>query len=272
MPLGNVTSEAAAVKRALNGGGTLLVVGGRSTNFDDQLRQHPRVTFWDSTDPKSDARRDPPDNTKVIICTRFIGHHTFHKLQRYAEKKRILMMPGLGGTGEIKEVIQMALATADPTPPPPPPPTSTIVTTPKMFAEPRADPTPTTPQRRGTLKDFIAQHANFSAPSAPEEARRLRVLADAAGVSSTPASMIQAFYLLRREHSGLPSTVKTTPAKPVVTAPAPVVSHVESALRLIDDVGTGLALLREAVLKVQQDEAQMQATMTALRGFLNGGQ
>lgn len=276
MPIGNIASEAAAVKRALNGGGTLLLVGGRSTNFDDTIRQHPRITVWDSTDPATD-RKEPPDNTKVIFCTRFIRHTMFHKLQRFAAKRHILMMPGFGGTGEIKEVVHMALAATPPVATqtaPPFIPTSTIVNPPTMFSEPSADADADTaaPQRKGAVKAFVALHANLSAVPTIDEARRLLALAEADGISTTVATIGQTLYLLRRERDGLPSVVKTTPTPPTKKAPAvaaPPPSNVTEALRLIDETMTGLVLVREAVIKVQADESQMQATMTALRGFLS---
>lgn len=273
MPLDNIASEAAAVKRALNGGGTLLLVGGRSTNFDDTIRQHPRITVWDSTDPATD-RKDPPDNTKVIFCTRFIRHTMFHKLQRFAQKRHILMMPGFGGTGEIKEVVNMALAVT-PTAPPTAPPllTSTIVNPSTMFPDPSADTDVDAgaPQRKGAVKAFVAQHANLDAVPTIDEARRLLALAETEGISTTVASLSQILYLLRRERDGLPSVVKAPPptTKKASAIVGPPASNVTEALRLIDETMTGLVLVREAVIKVQADESHMQATMTALRGFLS---
>lgn len=276
MPLANVASEAAAVKRALNGGGTLLVVGGRSTNFDETVRTHPRVVIWDSTDPKTEGR-EPADNTKVIICTRFIRHAQFSKLQRFATKRHILMMPGLGGTGEIKDVIHMALDVATATPAAPPLTTSTIHQPSKLFTESSAEPDVDAHGKikRGELKAFVAAHGDLDASPA-KEARRLLPVAVKAGLLSTEGAITQTLYLLRRERAGLSSYKgggshhPTTKAAATAPAVAPA-SNVGEALRLIDDVSTGLSLLREAVLKVQQDEAQMQATMTALRGFLNPG-
>lgn len=283
MPLANVVSEAAAVKRALNGGGTLLVVGGRSTNFDDWTRQHPRVTIWDVTDPAND-RKSPADNTKVIICTRWLGHSTFKKLQNFATKKHILMMPGLSGTGEIKEVIRMALDTATPTPTPTAPPmlTSTIDQPSKLFADPRPEPDAAAPIG-GSVRAWVRAHGDLDAPNT-KEAQRLLALAPAAGFpNATRGSLAQMLYVLRRERAGLPSYKgpgshhPTTPTPPPPPPPGwsgrPVAqeSNVGEALRLIDDVATGLSLLREAVLKVQTDEERMKATMTALRGFIDGG-
>lgn len=277
MSIEHRVDEAAALKRRLSDGGNILVVGARSSNFSPELRQHPRITIWDSTDPRTPTRT-PPDNTKVIICTRFIAHKTFGRLQQFASKRRLLMLPGLNNTGEIKDVIQMALGIEDPetrtpwtTPPadllrahdietPPPPP------------DPSPAPPPPRPGGR-TMKAFIASIANLDAGPSREYARLAPMIAEA-GYATTESSVKQVLYMLRRERAGLPSysipsrkVTEQTPAPP--PAPKPEVSHIADALRLIDEVSAGLGLLREACLKVQHDDEQMQATMQALRGFLN---
>src|SRR4051812_37312223 len=94
MPIANHVDTAAAVRRRLADGGTILVVGSRSTNFSPELRHPPRLHFWDSTDAKIETRM-LPDNARVIICTRFISHAVFARVHRFADKRRLLMVPGL---------------------------------------------------------------------------------------------------------------------------------------------------------------------------------
>lgn len=275
MSIEHRSDEAAAIKRRLTSGGTILVVGARSSNFSPELRAHPRVTIWDSTDPRTPTRT-PPDNTKVIICTRFIAHKTFGRLQSFASKRRLLMMPGLNNTGEIKDVIAMALDMETETPRTPWASPAVDLRAHDLLPPPDEPPAPETPAapppRPGgrTMKAFIATIANLDA-STDAEYNRIAPLIQQAGYTTTKLSVKQVIYILRREREGLPSYGQTavTPKATPKSQPQPEVSHIADALRLIDEVSAGLGLLREACLKVQHDDEQMQATMQALRGFLN---
>lgn len=284
MAIANRASEAAAIKRRLVGGGSVLIVGSRSTNFDETFRQHPRLTFWDSTDAGAVDLREVPANTRVIICTRFMSHKTFGRLQRTAAKRQLVIIPGLNNTGEIKDVLSMALdIPSTPTPPPPTPPPPPPPRQPWLAQPPENDPAPairgildrgSAPVREprvvgGDYRAFLKAHANLDGSPAQEIARLMPVL-NAAGFHPTEGAAKQMLYMLRRERDGLPSTVlgKPTP-KPTPAADAAPVSNISEALRVIDEVALGLNLLREVVLKVQNDETQLQATMAALRGFLN---
>lgn len=287
--IANRANEAAAVKRVLNGGGTILVVGGRSMNFSPQLRQHPRITFWDSTDPQaSGGHRIPPDNTRVIMCTRFVRHGLFAYVQRFATKRHLLMLPGLNSTGEIKDVIEMALDLQTPDAPPatpsaPTPPTYQRHDLPLADTDADTDDTPDADEetaRAGNyvgggkgpspVRVFLTGKLDFTATPQAEFTRLLPIV-KAAGFTQTDAALKQMIYIMRREHAGLPSQVrsKATPAAAKApTVAAPPISNIEVALRFLDDLAIGIGLVREAVLKVKDDDEKTQATMKALRGFL----
>lgn len=273
MPFANRATEAESIRRFLTGGGNLLVVGARSTNFPDVIRNHPRIRVWDSTDPASD-NREIPENTRVIICTRFVAHALFGRLHKFAAKKHILMVPGLGNTGEIKEVVRIALnIPVEFTEPAPAEPADAQEIAPMQSAhsEPDAPDTSTdvdavaaVPHKKGALKEFVQANLNLQRGPA-DEARRILPLAKEAGFNTTThAAIAQTIYVLRN-----PAGLRAV--KPETAAPAPVIavpSNIGEALRLLDDAMAVLTLVREAVIKVKSDDEQTQDTMRQLRGFL----
>ena len=108
MPITDRAGQADAIRRTLTKGGNLLIVGAKGANFPETIRDHPRVRVWDSVDPAA-GTREIPENTRVIICLRFISHALFARLNKWARAKQIVMVPGLNSTGEIKDILQMAL-------------------------------------------------------------------------------------------------------------------------------------------------------------------
>ena len=261
MVLQDRSGEAAGVERQIGTDGTVLIVGARSTNLPVSIREHARITVWDSTDPDATGNRPVPERTRVIICLRFISHQLFGKLQRFATKHHALILPGLNNTGEVKQLLRLAFHLDDEARPLPDP---------KILDVPA-----TTVRTRGAVRRFVQAHGNVYVPVG-REARRLFELAQAQGLQTTSDALKQMLYTLRKQTAAkAPAAFPERPAPPPValtpalTQPAlPLQTHVTEALRLIDDVASGLALVREAVQRVAQDDAQMRQTAASLRQFL----
>jgi hypothetical protein len=255
--------EAAGVRKYLHNGGTVLVVGARSSNFSEDFRNHPRITVWDSTDAAT-FQRDLPDNTRVIVSTRFIGHQLFGRLHKLARRRRLLMVPGLKNTGEIKTMLEHALGMADTSAP-----ESTEPAPPRTHDTPPMSPVPVATPRGAVRAFLLAQDMDPSAPIAAE-ARRLLPLAHAAGLTlASHDSLCQALYTFRKKQSEPQSHLAPSTPQPRAAAPPLMYSAVGEALRLIDEVAAGLTLVREAVLKVQDDDRRTQEIVKALRGYLD---
>ena len=56
--------------------GQILIVGGKTSNFDSDILDNPRVLLWDSQNENWHSK-EIPSNTVAIFMTRFIGHNTF---------------------------------------------------------------------------------------------------------------------------------------------------------------------------------------------------
>jgi hypothetical protein len=89
--------------------GTVLIVGAKASNFDDEIRTHPRITIWDSQN-ESWIGKDMPDNTRAVFMTRFISHSTSSKILGEARKRQITIF-NPEGTGiivrQVKELLNL---------------------------------------------------------------------------------------------------------------------------------------------------------------------
>jgi hypothetical protein len=89
--------------------GSVLIVGAKASNFDDEIKTHPRVTIWDSQNEHW-TNKDMPDNTRAVFMTRFIGHTASSKILSEARKRQITIF-NPEGTGmivrQVKELLNM---------------------------------------------------------------------------------------------------------------------------------------------------------------------
>jgi hypothetical protein len=92
----------------LTNGGTVLIVGVKSSNLNDEIRTHPRVTIWDSQQEHW-TNKDIPSNVRAIFITRFIGHAQFDKILTEARKKQLTIF-NPEGTGMIAKQVRELLA------------------------------------------------------------------------------------------------------------------------------------------------------------------
>lgn len=90
---------------ALKKGLRILIVGGRTTNFPDELRQDGRLVFWDSTDPDSGRPKPVPGDVGVALLTRFTGHSNSTRIR--------LSVDCIGplSNGQISNLVTDAIAT-----------------------------------------------------------------------------------------------------------------------------------------------------------------
>lgn len=86
--------------------GQVLIVGAKASNFDDEIRNHPRVVIWDSQH-ESWTNKDLPQNVQAVFITRFIGHTMFGKIQDEAKKKHITIFNPSGTGIIIKQVREL---------------------------------------------------------------------------------------------------------------------------------------------------------------------
>ncbi len=201
-----------------NDGGKLLIIGGRATNFTENLREHPRFIFWDSVDPDTRHKTKIPSDVVVIIFARFIKHKIYRRIKKIVPSDVLVLQFPLQ-TGQIREVLgqltdvlpnarKEAKIVDKPAVETRPEPAIATVAPPAGEAEtirmavepePQATEAPATELKlvklaRGVLAKFVDANANFQTPDAFQEIRRLFTLAQEQGFKTTERSLGNAFY------------------------------------------------------------------------------
>jgi hypothetical protein len=158
----------------LTNGGTVLIVGVKSSNLNDEIRTHPRVILWDSQNEHW-TNKDIPSNVRVIFMTRFIGHVAFDKIVSEARKKQLTIF-NPEGTGLIVKQVRELLA-----------------------LEPKST-EPVQKHERGKLQ-VLHQFIDFSKTNV-ENGKILMAKANEMGITSTTRSLEILTGNLRRKMSG----------------------------------------------------------------------
>jgi hypothetical protein len=207
-------------RSVLANGGVILVVGGRTSNFPNEYREHPRLVFWDSTE---NHRIDQvPANTKAIVFTKFVDHSLSGGLYNYARQKGIIFTPPDKGTHRVKDTLDQLLGE------------NPVEAHKKVIAA------------KGSIKALIEKHCDFSKGTA-EEARRLLAIAQSEGIPTTIGSLNQGIQGIRRARG-----LTATPA-----SAQPRLSQAQTALNTLDDTIAGLQILRDFVRDTEIENTQL---------------
>ena len=86
--------------------GSVLIAGAKASNFDDEIKNNPRVIMWDSQ--KRWANKELPQNVRAVFTTKWIGHAEFEKIMKEARKRKITIFP-CEGTGQIAKMVMELL-------------------------------------------------------------------------------------------------------------------------------------------------------------------
>lgn len=210
--------------RAISAQGKVLILGGRSSNFPNWVKSHPRVVIWFNTNPSTWKKDTIPAGVELIILTRFVDH----KLKDRVSKNKpasVRMITTPISTGKIKSVLE----------------TLGVLKTPavkdaekekdaaqEMLQETRMEehesadqddsdgnaqgqhelqPTDVNKRKRimvarGALRRFLLEHANLSAASPRDEAKRLVPIAQSHGLTSSYESIATGIRQLQKTQTG----------------------------------------------------------------------
>lgn len=101
--------------------GNVLIVGAKASNFEDDLKSHPRVTIWSSQEEHWTSK-DLPQNVRAVFITKWIGHTTFGKIHSEARRRHITIF-NPEGTGiiarQVRELLNMNTTPTTPVDTPP---------------------------------------------------------------------------------------------------------------------------------------------------------
>lgn len=215
----------------LANGGVIVVIGGRTTNFPQEYREHPQLVFWDSTEQY--RPNDLPANTKAIVFTRFVDHALSTPLYKIARERGIVFTPPEHGTGKVKETIDHFLGV------------SPVVQAKKVIAA------------KGQIKTLVEEHCDFTKATS-DEARRLFDIARSQNIPTSVESIAQAIGNIRRQ-KGLTGTPAVMRAK---------LSQTQQAVNTLNDAIAGLEILRDFVRDTEAENVNLKAQLAEIReGF-----
>lgn len=260
----------------------VLIVGCRGDNFPEPWRSHPQLLFWDGDDASS---REVPQAVRLILVTRFLGHHGYGRLNDISAKRNIVFGVETMGTGQIKDLLR-PLTVEKPLVSLPDvsgqQSSQAVIATPLSQADPEIIHEEEhvvgklKPFGRGELAEFIRQHGNPHARPRVNEADRLEALARSMGWDAGAGSIKQTLY--QAENRGQQAAVPRSEKKPVPEnkpriAPTPLsltamADDDAELVRMLDqalsDITATLGLLRETVVKRAEKRRQLKEMLKEL--------
>jgi hypothetical protein len=237
--------------------GNILIVGGKPSNFDEELRTHPRVIMWDSQHEHW-TDKDLPQNTRAVFITRFIGHAAFGKILSEARKKQITIFNPTG-TGmiirQVRELLDIDKVKA---------PIQVHVSEPtiqKVETVPQAD---TKVQKPGGAKLHVfLPYIDFDKGNT-ENAKILLPKAKELGVQTTFGSLAQFVSTQRAKKSGRKTIrVSTRPERPVR-----IHKHVDVAVEMLDNMVKELQDMRDYLVATTEENKSLKLKLEKFRQFL----
>lgn len=217
--------------------GTVLIVGAKASNFDDEIRTHPRVTIWDSQNEHWTSK-DLPDNTRAVFMTRFIGHTASSKILSEARKRQITIF-NPEGTGiivrQVKELLNL---------------------TPQVKKEQTIMEVAVAAEGKGKLTPLI-EFIDFS-KSNIENARFLYAQAQALNIPTTEQSLSQLVAVQRRKghHTAVPRSLR---------------GKLDVSVEILDNAIQSLKDIRDFLLSTTRENAKLREKLERFKSIVNSG-
>lgn len=239
--------------------GIVLIVGTKASNFDDELRNHPRVVMWSSLQEHWTSK-DVPTNTRAIFFTRFIGHAAFRNIQEQAIKRHLTMFNPTGTGMIVKQVKELLNIDSVRTPVEPTIETKEITVTATTDSR----------QVKNKLKPLIP-FMDFSKSNA-ENGRVLYMKAIEMGIESTVNSLAQ-YTMVQRKKQSEPVTVIQN-NKPVRVTRAQITERkaetVDVTVEILDGLIKGLQDMRQFLIDTVEENKTLRARVNAFKTAMEG--
>ena len=213
--------------------GSVLIVGVKACNFDDEIKNHPRVILWDSQNEHW-TNKSLPDNTRAVFMTRFIGHTSFEKIVSEARKRQITIF-NPEGTGMIALRVRQLLSLTTSTEAP-------------VMAE--------TPEKTfGKLKPLIP-FIDYT-KSNVENARELMIKADQMSITTTEASLAHMISIERKKQSG------------VTAVPRSIQPKLDVSVEILDNIIKDITSMRDFLIATVAENNTLRAKLAHLKKALS---
>lgn len=226
--------------------GNILIVGVKASNFDEEIRTHPRVIMWDSQNEHW-TDKNLPQNVRAVFFTRFIGHAAFKNILQEARKKHISIF-NPEGTGIIARQVKELLATPK------------SVETLSHFLEKETKEMTIEPVKKqmNKLKPLI-QHIDPN-KSHRDNARQLLQVANAAGIQTTYASLCQFVGVeAKKRIKSLPTTDRPPSAD----------NKLDVSVHILDGMIKELKDMREFLVATTKENQTLKAKLANFKKMLD---
>lgn len=224
----------------LTNGGVVLIVGAKASNFDEEIKSHPRVVIWDSQQEHW-TDKDMPLNTRAVFLTRFLSHAAFGKITGEARKRNInIFNPGEGGTGiiarQVKELLGIGAR----------PPVEEHVERPHVDED-------TGVNSRGKLNPLLP-FIDYSKSNA-ENARVLLAKAGELGIETTEGSLsnLVGYQRRKRSETGVPKSLQ---------------SKLDVAVQLLDNAVKDISDMRQFLVETVEENKALRLRVEKFRKVL----
>jgi len=226
--------------------GLVLIVGVKSSNFNDEIRTHPRVVIWDSQQ-KHWTDKDLPSNTRAVFMTRFIGHQEFSNIVSEARKRKITIF-NPEGTGliarQVKELLNMNTVEQSVQP---------------TEAKPTQIENRENPFKRNKLKPLIP-YINYS-ESNKSNAVRLLAKARLMGITTTHDSLANFVGVQRKKINGI------TPVRPPTMKAAAPNAKLDVSVQILDNAIQELKDMREFLIATVKENQILKGKLNKFRSL-----
>ncbi len=243
--------------------GNILIVGTKASNFDDELRTHPRIIMWDSQQEHW-TDKNIPSNVRAIFITRWIGHAEFNNILREARKRQITIF-NPEGTGQIKKQVKELLNLSVRSDMQPVLPQEPLIEPVREQAETNTETTmpasKTGPGKKklDVLHPFIDYKKNNT-----ENARILLDKAEKMGIETTLGSLSQLVSVMRRRTTGRGiKTFHVSTKVPQATRQPDVV------VVMLDNMVKELQDMREYLVAVTKENAALKTRINRFKAALD---
>jgi hypothetical protein len=246
--------------------GNVLIVGTKASNFDEEMRTHPRVIMWDSQNEHWTSK-DIPTNVQAIFITKWIGHAAFKNILAEARRKRITIF-NPQGTGIIARQVRELLATP----------------VPKVFTEPVKTHTFTVklPETLSELTTMETKVSNYTGKGgvAPkltaflpfvdwsktnaENARICMTHAEELGVTTTLDSLSN-FLGVQRKKLAPQSAPKTPIVRAAIKAAVKQPATVDVSVQILDEMIKGLQDMRAFLVATVEENQTLRNKLHMFR-------
>jgi hypothetical protein len=176
--------------------GSILIVGTKASNFDDELRKHPRIIMWESQNEHW-LTKELPEKVRAVFVTRFIGHDAFTNIIKQARKRQVTIFNPTGTGMIVRQVRELLDLTRKET-----------VTT---IEETTVTTTPVLRKTGGKIVQKLhVLHPFIDFSRGPMDNARdiLMPKAKEMGIETTVGSLAQMVSMLRKKRTGVPKATR----------------------------------------------------------------